>query len=104
MTKEDKVKSKTKKSKDNVKDVDGEKDAIPYEVRMQAVTVISKPMASQKQVIHHQSRSYEEICANCRAHRSAGRYHLLVGASAPEVEGGRCERIELNPLPPPYKS
>lgn len=50
MTKEDKAKSpKSKKTKDgNVKEV--EPEAVPYEVRMRAVTVISKPMADEKKV------------------------------------------------------
>lgn len=52
MTKEDKATPKSKKSKEGGKD--GDKmaaPAVPYDVRMQAVTVISKPMASEKQVI-----------------------------------------------------
>ncbi len=50
MTKEDKAKSpKAKKTKEvNAKEV--EVEAVPYEVRMKAVTVISRPMASEKQV------------------------------------------------------
>lgn len=52
MGKEDKAKSpKSKKTKDKdakVKEV--EPEAVPYEVRMRAVTVISKPMADEKKV------------------------------------------------------
>lgn len=53
MAKEDKAKSpkvkktKTKESNDS-KEV--EVEAVPYEVRMKAVTVISKPMADEKKV------------------------------------------------------
>lgn len=52
MTKENKVKSpkSAKKSKD-AKAKEGEPEAVPYEVRMNAVTVISKPMADEKKVI-----------------------------------------------------
>lgn len=51
MAKEEKAKSKSKKSKESNKDGDKVKaEPVPYEVRMKAVTVISKPMASQKQV------------------------------------------------------
>ena len=50
MTKEDGAKSpKTKKTKDS-KAKKPEAEAVPYEVRMRAVTAISKPMASEKQV------------------------------------------------------
>ncbi|CAN0134535.1 unnamed protein product [Ascophyllum nodosum] len=49
MTKEDGAKSpKTKKTKDS-KAKKPEAEAVPYEVRMRAVTAISKPMASEKQ-------------------------------------------------------
>eukprot|EP00903_Cladosiphon_okamuranus_P013341 g12434.t1 len=49
MTKEDKGKSpKAKKTKDSkAKDAE-EVEAVPYEVRMKAVTAISKPMADEK--------------------------------------------------------
>eukprot|EP00752_Nemacystus_decipiens_P012237 g10846.t1 len=49
MTKEDKGKSpKVKKTKESkAKEVE-EVEAVPYEVRMKAVTVISKPMADEK--------------------------------------------------------
>lgn len=51
MAKEEKAKSKSKKSKEAVKDGDKVAAApVPYDVRMQAVTVISKPMANEKQV------------------------------------------------------
>lgn len=52
MAKEDKAKkSKVSKTKDsNAKDSKEEGEGVPYEVRMQAVTVISKPMASEKKV------------------------------------------------------
>lgn len=55
MAKEDKVKTpkSAKKSKD-VKDVKAkgaEPEAVPYVVRMKAVTTISKPMADEKKVI-----------------------------------------------------
>lgn len=51
MTKEDKGKSpKAKKTKEpKAKEVD-EVETVPYEVRMKAVTVISKPMADEKKV------------------------------------------------------
>lgn len=51
MTKEDKGKSpKAKKTKESkTKEVE-EVEAVPYEVRMKAVTVISKPMADEKKV------------------------------------------------------
>lgn len=48
MAKEDKAKSpKVKKTK--AKEAE-EVEAVPYEVRMKAVTVISKPMADEKKV------------------------------------------------------
>lgn len=50
MAKEERNKPSKAKSKENkVKEV-AEQDAVPYEVRMKAVTVISKPMASEKKV------------------------------------------------------
>lgn len=52
MTKEDGAKSpKAKKTKDS-KVEDAGPDAVPYEVRMKAVTAISKPIASEKQVFY----------------------------------------------------
>ncbi|CAM9403158.1 unnamed protein product [Hapterophycus canaliculatus] len=53
MAKEDKVKSpKSKKTKESktkeTKTKDAEAEVVPYEVRMKAVTVISKPMADEK--------------------------------------------------------
>lgn len=75
MAKEDKVKTpKSKKTKhakvkgdeaDAVKAKEAEVEAVPYEVRMAAVTVISKPMADEKKVrrrfvsLHEYSVSYE---------------------------------------------
>lgn len=52
MAKEDKAKSpKSKKTKEKeVKAKEVEVEAVPYEVRMKAVTVISKPMADEKKV------------------------------------------------------
>lgn len=60
MAKEDKVKTpkskKTKQAKvkgaeaDGGKTRDAEGEAVPYDVRMAAVTVISKPMADEKKV------------------------------------------------------
>ncbi|CAM9257902.1 unnamed protein product [Ectocarpus sp. 6 AP-2014] len=49
MTKEDKAKSpKRQKTSKDIKIKEGETDAVPYAVRMKAVTVISKPMADEK--------------------------------------------------------
>lgn len=51
MTKEDKAKSpKRQKTSKEIKIKEGETDAVPYAVRMKAVTVISKPMANEKKV------------------------------------------------------
>lgn len=51
MTKEDKGKSpKAKKTKESKGKEVEEVEAVPYEVRMKAVTVISKPMADEKKV------------------------------------------------------
>lgn len=52
MTKDDKGKSpKSKKTKEpKAKEVEVEVEAVPYAVRMKAVTVISKPMADEKKV------------------------------------------------------
>lgn len=52
MAKEDKAKPpKAKKTKTKEpKDKEVEVEAVPYEVRMKAVTVISKPMADEKKV------------------------------------------------------
>lgn len=52
MTKDDKGKSpKAKKTKTKAKEAkEVEVEAVPYEVRMKAVTVISKPMADEKKV------------------------------------------------------
>lgn len=57
MTKEDGAKSlKAKKTKDS-KVEDAGPDAVPYEVRMKAVTAISKPIASEKQVCSQSTSS-----------------------------------------------
>jgi len=79
MTKEDKAKSpKAKKTKEvNAKEV--EVEAVPYEVRMKAVTVISKPMASEKQV-----RS-ARACGEDRNAKPTTRYRIIWGYS-----GGLC--------------
>lgn len=51
MTKEDKAKSpKRQKTSKEIKIKEVETETVPYEVRMKAVTVISKPMADEKKV------------------------------------------------------
>ena len=50
MTKEDGAKIPKAKKTKHAKVEDAGSDAVPYEVRMKAVTSISKPIASEKQV------------------------------------------------------
>lgn len=66
MTKEDKGKSpKAKKTKESKAEEVEEVEAVPYEVRMQAVTVISKPMADEKKVCASRAgRAVVDIRAN----------------------------------------
>lgn len=80
MTKENKVKSpkSAKKSKD-AKAKEGEPEAVPYEVRMNAVTVISKPMADEKKVIVVTAkRACDAVAYTSGLHRRSARGSLPV--------------------------